>query len=147
MTRRDWLLLLVGLHPPPGGLEPVRVQKALFLLAREGGIPSRERYWFVPYNYGPMSPRVYRDVDALTRAGLVERVPVAGYSWGLVRATARGRERAAQLATRADRGALRRLAEIRAEVTSLSFAQLLESVYERYPAFAAKSVFRRRGAL
>jgi uncharacterized protein YwgA len=144
MTRRDWLLLLVGLHPPPHGLEPVRVQKALFLLAREGGIPSRERYWFVPYNYGPMSPRVYRDVDALVREGLVERLPVAGYAWGVVRATERGRERARALAARADRRALARLAAIRDEVTSLSFAQLLESVYARYPAFAARSVFRRR---
>ena len=146
MTRRDWLLLLVGLHPSPRGLEPVRVQKALFLFAREGGIPSRERYWFVPYNYGPMSPRVYRDVDALTRAGLFERVPVAGYGWGLVRATERGRERARELAAAADQRAAARLAAIRDEVTSLSFADLLESVYERYPAFAERSVFRRRGA-
>lgn len=145
MTRRDWLLLLLGLDPPPDGLEPVRVQKALFLLAREGGIPTRERYWFVPYNYGPMSPRVYRDVDALTRAGLVERVPVPGYAWGLVRATERGRERAAEIAAGADVRAVRRLAEIRREVTSLSFAGLLESVYDRYPEFAERSVFRRGG--
>ena len=145
MTRRDWLLLLVGLHPPPGGLEPVRVQKALFLLAREGGIPPRERYWFVPYNYGPMSPRVYRDVDALARAGLVERLPVPGYAWGRVRATERGRERAAQLAREADPRALRRLREIREDVVALSFAALLESVYDRYPTFAQRSVFRRRG--
>ncbi|CAA9535588.1 MAG: hypothetical protein AVDCRST_MAG85-4082 [uncultured Solirubrobacteraceae bacterium] len=145
MTRRDWLLLLLGLDPPPAGLEPVRVQKALFLLAREGGIPTRERYWFVPYNYGPMSPRVYRDVDALTRAGLVERVPVPGYAWGLVRATERGRERATELAAGADGRAVRRLSEIRREVAALSFADLLESVYERYPEFAVRSVFRRRG--
>lgn len=145
MTRRDWLLLLVGLHPPPDGLEPVRVQKALFLLAREGGIPARERYWFVPYNYGPMSPRVYRDVDALARAGLVERLPVPGYAWGRVRATEKGQARAAQLAARADARAVRRLAEIRAEVLALSFADLLETVYDRYPAFATRSVFRRRG--
>ena len=57
MTRRDWLLLLVARHADARGLEPVRVQKALFLHAREGGVPARERYWFVPYNYGPMSPR------------------------------------------------------------------------------------------
>jgi uncharacterized protein YwgA len=145
MTRRDWLLLLVGLPPAPRGLEPVRVQKALFLLAREGGIPARERYWFVPYNYGPMSPRVYRDVDALDRAGLVERIPVPGYTWGLVAATEHGRERAERLAAEADAGAVARLRAIRDEVTSLSFAALLESVYARYPEFARASVFRRRG--
>lgn len=144
MTRRDWLLLLVARHAEPRGLEPVRVQKALFLHAREGGVPARERYWFVPYNYGPMSPRVYRDVEALTRAGLMERVPEPGYAWGRVRATARGRERAEQLAATAPPAALARLDRIRSEVVSLSFAELLESVYERYPDFAAASVFRRR---
>ena len=145
MTPRDWLLVLVGLEPAPRGLEPVRVQKALFLLAREGGIPARERYWFVPYNYGPMSPRVYRDVDALDRAGLLERVAVPGYTWGLVAATGRGRERASELAEQADDGAVARLAAIRDEVISLSFAQLLETVYARYPEYARASVFRRRG--
>ena len=145
MRPSDWLLLLIGLDAEPGGavLDPVRVQKGMFLLAREGGIPPKERYWFVAYNYGPMSPRVYRDVDALVREGLVERLPVPGYAWGVVRATDRGRERAHALAATADRRALARLAAIREEVTSLSFAQLLERVYDRYPAFAERSVFRR----
>lgn len=143
MTRRDWLLLLIGLDPPPRGLEPVRVQKALFLLAREGGIPRGQRYWFVPYNYGPMSPRVYRDVDALVRAGLLERLPVPGYAWGRIRATPRGRARASELARTADAGPLQRLRAIREEVTALSFAELLESIYARYPEMATASVFRR----
>ncbi len=146
VIRRDWLLLLLALGDEPrDGLEPVRVQKALFLLAREGGIPARERYWFVPYNSGPMSPRVYRVVDRLDRTGLVERVPVPGYSWGLVAATARGRLRASELADQADRGAVARLAAIRDEVMSLSFADLLESVYARYPEYARASGFRRAG--
>ena len=144
MTRRDWLLLLVGLDERADGLEPVRVQKGLFLLAREGGLPPRERYWFVPYNYGPMSPRVYRDVEALVAAGELERLPVPGFSWGRVRATARGREHARALAGEADPRRLRALEAIRAEVTSLGFADLVEAIYARYPEFRAASVFRRR---
>jgi hypothetical protein len=146
MTRRDWLLLLVGLDGPPGGLEPVRVQKALFLLACEGGLPRAERYWFVAYNYGPMSPRIYRDVDGLVRRGLVERLPVPGYAWGRVRATAPGARRAAELAAAAtarERRSLDRLLAIRAHVLTLGFAELLGTIYDRYPEYAAKSVFRR----
>ena len=147
MTRRDWLLLLIGLDGPPGGLEPVRVQKALFLLAREGGLPRTERYWFVPYNYGPMAPGVYRDVDRLVDDGLLERLPVPGQAWGRVGATAEGRARAAAVAAGADareRRSLDRLLGIRRAVTAMSFAELLETVYDRYPAFAERSVFRRR---
>ncbi len=63
-------MLLIAHEASPRGLEPVRVQKALFLLAREGDIPRDEQYRFVPYNYGPMSVGVYRDVAALVAAGL-----------------------------------------------------------------------------
>ncbi len=146
MVPADWLLVLLALDPPPGGLEPVRVQKALFLLAREGGLPRSERYWFVPYNYGPMSPRIYRDVDVLVRRGLVERLPVPGYAWGRVRATETGRERARALVAAADereRRSLEALRRIRTLVTSLSFADLLATIYERHPEFAVRSVFRR----
>ncbi|HEX8121995.1 MAG TPA: hypothetical protein VF549_12090 [Solirubrobacteraceae bacterium] len=146
MTPADWLLVLVALDAPPAGLEPVRVQKALFLLAREGGLPRAERYWFVPYNYGPMSPRIYRDVEALARRGLVERVPVPGYTWGRVRATPEGRCRAERLvadATDRERRSLQALRGIRELVTSLSFADLLETIYDRHPQYAVRSVFRR----
>jgi uncharacterized protein YwgA len=148
MTPADWLLLLVALDAPAAGLEPVRVQKALFLLAREGGLPRSERYWFVPYNYGPMSPRIYRDVDVLVRRGLLERLPVPGYTWGRVRATAEGRRRADELAAGAgerERRALAALRSIRQMVTSLSFADLLAAIYERHPEYATRSVFRRAG--
>src|SRR5215212_10104898 len=145
MTPADWLLLLVALDAPATGLEPVRVQKALFLLAREGAVPPSERYWFLPYNYGPMSPRIYRDVEALIRRGLLERLPVPGYTWGRVRATQEGRTRALELVAAAgdrERRALDALRSIRQLVTSLSFADLLETIYERHPEYAVRSVFR-----
>jgi uncharacterized protein YwgA len=145
MTRRDWLLLLVAADDDVD-LDPVRVQKGLFLLAQEGGIPAEQRYAFVPYNYGPMSARVYRDADALVRRGLLERVPQPGYAWGRLRATPDGRARAAALrggAQPVEQAALGRLTEIHRLVTSLGFAELLETIYERYPTFAARSVFRR----
>lgn len=146
MIPADWLLLLVALDAPAGGLEPVRVQKALFLLAREGGLPRSERYWFVPYNYGPMSPRIYRDVDVLVRRGLLERLEVPGYTWGRVRATEAGRRRAERLVAAAgerERRTLESLARIRNLVTSLGFAELLAAIYERHPEYAVRSVFRR----
>ena len=148
MTRRDWLLLLVAPSAGEVDLDPVRVQKGLFLLAQEGDLPLDQRYAFVPYNYGPMSAGVYRDADALVRAGLLERVAVEGYGWGRLRATPAGRARAERLrrdaaASPQARRALARLADVHALVTSLTFSQLLETIYARYPAYAERSVFRR----
>ena len=98
MSPADWLLLLIAARPSGGGLDPIRLQKGMFLLARESEIAPRERYWFVPYNYGPMSPAIYRDAEALVADGLAERLPVPGYSWTSLAATVRGRERAERLA-------------------------------------------------
>jgi uncharacterized protein YwgA len=144
MQPADWLVLL--LDQAPNGLEPVRVQKALFLLAKEGGLPREERYAFVPYNYGPMSRAIYRDVERLEEEGIVVRSPVPGSGRSAVRLTPRGAERARWLdrvaahAHPTSREALRR---IRADVERRSFADLLRTIYARYPEYAARSVFRR----
>ncbi len=146
MTPRDWLLLLVALDGDPVGLDPIRIQKGLFLLAQEGGLPPAERYWFVPYNYGPMSPRLYRDVEILVRRGLLERRTVDGQTWRRVRATLHGHERAETLMAHAgarELAALAHLRAIRRLIDGLDFTRLLATIYERYPAFAARSVFRR----
>jgi uncharacterized protein YwgA len=145
VTRRDWLLIAIALDAE--GLDPIRVQKAMFLFSQEGGRPAAERYAFVAYNYGPMSPRVYRDVEALVRGGLVERRPVEGHRWCRLRATkaghAQARERLQEIAARAP-DALEALREVRCTVQAHDFAGLLEIVYERYPQYAQRSVFRRR---
>lgn len=146
MKARDWLLLLIALDGDREGLDPIRVQKGLFLLAEEGGLPVGERYYFVPYNYGPMSPRVYMDVELLVRQDLVERRTVNGQRWRRLRATAAGHARAVHVQEAAgarEREAIERLREIRGLITSLGFTRLLEAIYRRYPAYAERSVFRR----
>jgi hypothetical protein len=143
VSPRDWLLLLVAADGAPDGLDPIRLQKGMFLLAQEGGVPPRERYAFRPYNYGPMSPRLYRDLDGLVRRGLVERRPVPGYAWSRFAVTPRGAARAAELRESADRAASARLESIKSAIVRLGFAELLAMVYERYPAYASRSVFRR----
>jgi uncharacterized protein YwgA len=145
VNRRDWLLLAIAIDAD--GLDPIRVQKAMFLFAQEGGRPVGERYSFVAYNYGPMSPGVYRDVEALVRRGLLERRPVEGQRWSRLAATGAGqawaRGRLEAIAAR-EPEAVARLRQIRRTVQALDFAGLLDIVYGRYPEYAERSVFRRR---
>jgi uncharacterized protein YwgA len=145
VNRQDWLLLAIALDA--GGLDPIRVQKAMFLFAQEAGRPAGERYSFVAYNYGPMSRRVYRDVEALVRHGLVERRPVEGQRWRSLRATDAGQARARERLVAAqalEPAAVAGLREIVRTVQALDFAGLLDIVYGRYPEYAERSVFRRR---
>jgi uncharacterized protein YwgA len=79
MTRRDWLMLFISFEGAPRGLDPVRLQKGMFLFGQEvAEVPPDEKYTFRPYNYGPMSKAIYDDLDGLVADGLVEKVAVEG---------------------------------------------------------------------
>lgn len=144
MTPSDWLLILIAARPTRQGLDPIRLQKGMFLLAREGGLAARERYWFVPYNYGPMSPALYRDLERLEEEGLVERSLVLDESWRRLTATEAGMERARRLrrgARRHSPEAVAELSRIKRAIVRMTFAELIADVYRRYPYFARRSVF------
>jgi uncharacterized protein YwgA len=147
MTRRDWLLVLCAYEGAPSGLDPVRLQKGMFLFARTGMVPVHERYQFKPYDYGPMSSMIYRDLDELVTEGLLVRHSVAGKQWSRYAVTERGlaqaEERLDALQLHDERLAARRLHEIKQHVSSVSFNDLLDGVYREHPDMAVNSVFRR----
>ena len=145
MDKSDWLLLMIAAPPAKDGLDPIRLQKGMFLFARESGIPPVERYWFVPYNYGPMSPALYRDIARLEREGLVERAQVPGQSWRRLLLTPAGRRAAARLRRQAAEAAedYAMLRKIKRNVARMTISELIRDVYDRYPYFASRTVFRR----
>jgi DNA-binding PadR family transcriptional regulator len=144
MKPRDRLLLFLALDGAPEGLDPVRLQKGMFLFSQEAASSEDEKYQFVPYNYGPMSTQIYKDLESLEAQGLVESVPVRGQSWARYSATKEGLIGARDLlAQEPSESAAQRLHAIKREVASKSFSAVLEDVYDRYPQYASKSVFRR----
>lgn len=145
MRRCDWLIVFLAADPG-GPLDPVRVQKGMFLLAMSEALEPAERYRFEPYAYGPMSRRLYGDVRLLCRKRVLEALPIEGATWRLLDLTPAGKRDAASLrdeAAREQPDALARLAAIRREISTLTFSELLEHVYDRYPDYAVRSVFRR----
>jgi len=146
VTAADWLLLFVAQRPAVP-LDPVRLQKGLFLLAASGAVPAPERFHFEPYSYGPMSRSLYRDARTLRAEGLLLGVRAPGRSWELLRPSDAGEARACLLRARARRRsprAVEQLAAIRRLVDELSFAELLRLVYARHPEYAVNSVFLGR---
>jgi uncharacterized protein YwgA len=146
MSRHDWLLILCAYQGAPRGLDPVRVQKGMFLFARAGTRPARELYEFRPYDYGPMSPEIYKDLDSLVVEGLLEAHEVPGKRWSRYVVTERGRAAAAgklkALAGVRDKASAQQLYEIKRSIADVSFNELLERVYEEHPDMAVNSVFR-----
>jgi uncharacterized protein YwgA len=147
MKRRDWLLLFAAYKGAPDGLDPIRFQKGLFLFAQRARVPTRSKYVFKPYVYGPMSTGIYDDLDRLVDEGLVERVPVPGKHWSRykpTRVTYREGERVIKQAEDEKLlDAARELFTIKQDVSSVGFGELLDRVYTEYPEFAVNSIFRR----
>jgi len=144
MDQHDWLILLLGFkgEAESPALDPVRVQKGMFLLAQEGDLPTRERYDFEPYNWGPYSRQVRRDLDRLVADGYVQTRDVPGYSWKRYGLTAAGVDYARSLLEVAPKEAAHKVAEIKRRVTGVSFNRLLADVYAGYPDYAVNSLFR-----
>jgi uncharacterized protein YwgA len=144
MARRDWLILLLGFKGADGpALDPVRVQKGMFLFAQESGAGEAERYSFEPYNYGPYSFELRDDLRHLVAEGLAEAQPVPGYTWNKYKLTAAGMERAQAVRDGSQRELAKKVFQIKQRITGKSFNALLRDVYDDYPEFASNSIFRR----
>ena len=140
--RKDYLLLFISLTGGRYGLDRIRLMKGMFLFAQSGIPGPEERYEFVPYDWGPFSRDVYEDLEGLQATGLLLAMP-EGSRYAEYRATDVGLGQAKELQRTLPNDATHRLAEIKATVTSMSFLELLEYVYQRYSAFAGRSRLRR----
>ena len=139
MSRKaDWLLLLFGDQP----IEPIRIQKGMFLFAKESGAKQEQVYDFVPYNWGPCSFEIYDDLEDLLEKGLVEQIPVPGARWHRYLRTPLGKVSAEEIRANANPLVVQAQDDIRDTVTGTSFGDLLTHVYKKYPEYATKSVFR-----
>lgn len=142
--QQSLLVFLEGKDGPR--LDPIRIQKGLFILAKEtpdDWLPTTARYEFEPYRYGPYSPEIYYDLDKLEGLGYVRATRVVGQSWNYYSLTPEGEALSRDVAQNMDSRAIEYFRRLRDFVGSLSFRKLLTTVYEHYPAYAINSVFER----
>jgi hypothetical protein len=141
--RFGWLLLLLDRDAlqasGPADLDPVRVQKGMFLLSERG--PARDLYAFRAYDWGPFSSAIYADLDSLTQQNYLEESTVPGRTWSTYRPTANGHAAAVAFAEQIGPDSAAWLRSARDFLTTRSFAQLLRDVYAAYPAYAVNSRF------
>ena len=143
LDRPDWLLLLLdpvatGAQGPEE-LDPVRIQKGMFLLTERG--PARQLYEFRAYDWGPFSSAIYADLASLTQHGYLTEERMLGRTWSTYRVTGRGHARATAAAGKVGQAATGWLRQTREFLTTRSFAQLLRDIYDLYPDYAVNSRF------
>ena len=141
MTPRQELVLAAMAPAKRRSHSPVQVQKLFFLIDRN--IPQLVHgplFAFTPYNYGPFDRVVYEELDKLAAEGAVEVIPE--YTWKNYSLTAEGQAEGERVLAGLPPKAQEYLAAANGFVRSLSFTQLVSSIYKAYPDMRVNSVFQ-----
>lgn len=121
---------------------PVQIQKLMFLLDKN--ISNRiggPYYNFRPYDYGPFDASIYEDLRELERQGYVS-TSSSSRGWKKHQLTDLGISKASEVSTKMDPSIFGYFKEVSKFVRSLSFADLVSSIYKAYPEMKVNSVFK-----
>jgi uncharacterized phage-associated protein len=141
MDRNDILLAALAAGGPGATFSPVQVQKLLFLVDREAHhLVGGPHFNFRPYDYGPFDRAVYDCLDGLSSQGLAE-IRSAG-KYRTYNLSAGGFSRGQKSLDGMPANARTFLTEIASWVRTLTFEQLVASIYKAYPDMKVNSVFR-----
>lgn len=139
-TREEWPLLVLAAADDER-LSPVQLQKVLFLIG-ENLRPDGEYYDFQPYHYGPFDRAVYQDMEELAGENMCLMLPGLEHGSEDYRLTALGRKRADQVFEQMDPDVADYIRKVVEWAKSLSFRQLITAIYEAYPQYRVRSVFK-----
>lgn len=131
--RRRALLRFVELAG--GKIERLRLVKLMFLYSQDPSSAKQSRYQFVPYNRGPFSFLLYRDLSLLKEAGLTSEPDENHFSL-----TEEGRAHARSFKDEAARMADR----VHSRWSSTSRRALIDYVYENHEWYASRSASRQK---
>jgi uncharacterized protein YwgA len=120
---------------------PVQLQKMMFLIDRNiGPVLGGPFFDFKPYDYGPFDSGVYDTFSALTHSDLGE---MSGEGRDRrYRLSDQGRARADEVLAQLDASCKKYIQDVAGFVQTLSFSQLVSSIYKHYPEMKVNSVFR-----
>ncbi|MDB5713027.1 MAG: hypothetical protein JWO15_424 [Sphingomonadales bacterium] len=141
MNRTDAVLAILA-SANGLALSPVQLQKAAFLLDKNGLVAEGPRFNFVPYDYGPFDRSVYDEASALAMQGLSSISPSPSGRWNVYSATPVGVERGVDVLANLPDNLRTYVRDVTNWVRGQSFASLVKSIYQQYPEMKANSIFQ-----
>lgn len=136
--------MLAALAADPGGsFAPVQVQKLFFLL--DENLPDEtdgKRFNFRPYDFGPFDKEVYGELEAMEKQGLIEIVADASKAHRrLYVLTAKGMRCGRRHLGEYGDATTSYMTRLSDWVRSVSFADLVGTIYREFPHMKERSVF------
>jgi len=139
MNREDFVLGCLSIADG-ADFSPVHVQKIFFLLDRELSNELGFPYFdFKPYHYGPFDKEVYEGLEYLQSNGLVDIDFDSNHR--CYRLTVKGQEAGIKIFSEMPLKVKTYVKEVIDFVRSISFVQLVASIYNAYPEMRENSVF------
>lgn len=142
MKRNDFVLASMSTAGRQA-FTPVQVQKFFFLLDQNASSSIGGPYFsFSAYDYGPFDKEVYHALESLEKVELIE---ILGSSWNrtrLYRVTENSLRDGSTYLEKFPEDVRKYTQSLGKWVLSLSFSQLVSSIYKEYPAMRANSVFQ-----
>jgi uncharacterized protein len=141
MQRNEVILAAIAAGGHDARFGPAQIQKLFFLIDREiAERVSGPHFDFQPYDYGPFDKEVYQALDLLKEDEKVEVHHSGRYRRYAV--TASGYEEGIRVLDTLDATAAGYMRTVATWVQSVSFQQLVSSIYKQYPEMKANSIFR-----
>jgi len=141
MTKKDLLLIALAAGEK-SEYTPVQIQKLMFLIEKNvGNRIDAPHFEFKPYDYGPFDSSIYEllrelESDELASASMTYR------GWKKHSLTDAGIVMAAELSKSIDATVISYIKEVSKFVRTLSFVDLVSSIYKAYPEMKVNSVFK-----
>jgi uncharacterized protein len=143
ITPRQEIVLAALATESGARFAPVQVQKLFFLIDENAAASIGGRQFeFAPYDYGPFDKAVYHELEYLARLGMVQ-IMSSGGSAGrrYYSLTPTGQQIGERRLDRMPAPTVDYVRNASRWVRSLSFAQLVGSIYRLYPRMRENSVF------
>jgi uncharacterized protein len=120
---------------------PVQLQKMFFLVDKLGQKIGGPYFDFQPYDYGPFDKEVYEVLDSIIIKELAEKNR-GEKGWNNYFLTEQGFEEGNKVLQQLPKPLQEYIAELSKFVRSLSFVELVSSIYKAYPDMKVNSVFK-----
>lgn len=138
MDNEQLVLLILGISKSE--LSPIQLQKIIFIAQDKLGSQVIQGFNFEPYYFGPFDKNLYSILNTLCKEGFVEQISVENKRWKKYRITNEGYDKIkSDMDNNASNSYLRKLVDF---VKSLSFIQLLKTVYSNYPEMKVNSIIK-----
>jgi len=136
-------IILAVLAAAKGAIHtPIQIQKLLFLIDKKiPNLINGPYFNFMPYSYGPFDIEIYNLLEELAQEEDVEIISTPNLRWSKYKLTINGQKEGERILNTLNKKVVEYIETLSFFVRSLSFAELVSTIYKEFPEMKENSIF------